>query len=309
MRKQISAKAKKIIKISVTVFILLLIASLWAGALIAYNVNFNQRFTSYEAKMLKTSDFEGLKRNQYQFTSNKNQKLTDYLYSSEKSPAGNSDTSAKGIIVFAHGFGGGGHNSYMDCINFFAERGYLVFAYDANGNDESEGLGRKNAVGGLPQGVIDLNYAISFVEESGNFPSLPIYLWGHSWGGYSVVNVLNYHPEVKAVAEIAGFNAGAVMVRVNEKLRELEKLLDAVSSFGECTDTAHCRIMGMGELLCVPIVEEVLLAKQQSVVVLNSRKYIVTTGNQKEGDPDWNSNFLSRVLLFDFCHWHVQGHF
>ncbi|MCR5613989.1 bifunctional aspartate kinase/homoserine dehydrogenase I [Treponema sp.] len=135
-----------------------------------------------------------------------------------------------------------------------------------------------------------------------------------------VNEIKHLHEEICSAiqAEIAGFNAGAVMVRVNEKLRELEKLLDAVSSFGECTDTAHCRIMGMGELLCVPIVEEVLLAKQQSVVVLNSRKYIVTTGNQKEGDPDYSktsenlrsyrdgeSNSKNRILLFPgfICSW------
>lgn len=211
MRNIVSAKAKKIIRISVTVIVLLFIALLWAGTLIAYDENFNQRFTSYEPKLLYLSDFEGLKRTQYQFTSNKNQKLTGYLYSSEKSPAGKNASDAKGLIVFAHGFGGGGHNSYMNCINCFAEKGYLVFAYDATGNDESQGLGRKNAVGGLPQGVIDLNYAISFVEESGNFPSLPIFLCGHSWGGYSVINVLNYHPEVKAVAEISGFNSSGGM--------------------------------------------------------------------------------------------------
>ncbi|WP_370631506.1 serine aminopeptidase domain-containing protein [Peptoniphilus sp. KCTC 25270] len=53
----------------------------------------------------------------------------------------------KGIIIIAHGFGGGGHNSYLDCINYFAQNGYYVFAYDATGNDESEGEG----VRGFPQ--------------------------------------------------------------------------------------------------------------------------------------------------------------
>ncbi len=112
-----------------------------------------------------------------------------------------------GIIVMAHGFGGGGHNSYMDCANYFAHHGYFVFAYDVTGNDESEGEG----VGGLPQGVIDLNYAITFLEESGNFPNLPIALFGHSWGGYSVCSVLTYHPEVKAVIACSGFNSSSDM--------------------------------------------------------------------------------------------------
>jgi hypothetical protein len=62
----------------------------------------------------------------------------------------------------------------MDCANYFAQNGYYVFAYDATGTDESEG----NGVGGLPQGVIDLDYAISFVEESKEIPDLPIVLFG-----------------------------------------------------------------------------------------------------------------------------------
>ena len=135
-----------------------------------------------------------------------------------------------------------------------------------------------------------------------------------------IKDLKHIHSEICSAiqSELAGFNAGAVMVRLEEKFDELEKLLNAVHSFRECTDTAHCRIMGMGELLCVPIVEEVLLAKQQSVVVIDSRKYIVTTGNQKEGDPDYSktsdnlrqyrdgeSNSQTRILLFPgfICSW------
>ena len=116
----------------------------------------------------------------------------------------------------AHGFGGGGHNSYIDCANYFAHHGYWVFAYDATGNDESEGEG----VGGLPQGVIDLDYAITFVEGSGNFPNLPIVLFGHSWGGYIVCSVLSYHPEVKAVIACSGFNSSSNMFEAEGKNRQ-----------------------------------------------------------------------------------------
>ncbi len=38
------------------------------------------------------------------------------------------------------------------------------------------------------------------------FPDLPIVLFGHSRGGYSVCSVLTYHPEVKAVIDCSGFN-------------------------------------------------------------------------------------------------------
>lgn len=64
-------------------------------------------------------------------------------------------------MIIAHGFGGGGHNSYMDAADYFARNGYYVFTYDATAMDKSEGEG----LGGIPQGVIDLDSAISFVER------------------------------------------------------------------------------------------------------------------------------------------------
>lgn len=191
------SKRKKVLIIILCVAAALIIAGDWLLTVIMYNENFNRRFESYEPLMLSVDDFDNLQRTKYVFPSNKGQVLTGYMYSSGENQ--------HGIVVMAHGFGGGGHNSYMDCANYFAHNGYYVFAYDATGNDESEGEG----VGGIPQGVIDLDYAISFVEEGENFPDLPIVLFGHSWGGYSVCNVLTYHPEVKAVIECSGFNSSS----------------------------------------------------------------------------------------------------
>ena len=148
--------------------------------------------------MLRVEDFDGLKCTEYTFPSDKGQKLAGYLYSVGEDQ--------HGMMVIAHGFGAG-HNSYMDVADYFAQNGYYVFAYDATGCDKSEGAG----VGGVPQGVIDLDHAISFVEENEDIPDLPIVLFGHSWGGYSVCSVLNYHPEVKAVVECSGFNSSAEM--------------------------------------------------------------------------------------------------
>ena len=97
------------------------------------------------------------------------------------------------------------HAAEMDCANYFAQNGYYVFAYDATGNDESEGEG----IGGMPQGTIDLEHAISFVKQSDEYNDLSIVLFGHSWGGYSASTVLSYHPDVKAVIECSGFNSSA----------------------------------------------------------------------------------------------------
>jgi len=88
-------------------------------------------------------------------------------------------------------------------------------------------------------------------------------------------------------SKLPGFDASAVMKHLEPSFIEYEKLLTGCVSFGECPDTIHCRIMGMGELLSAPIMESVLLAKEQSVILLDTRRFIFTTGNQKEGDPDY----------------------
>ena len=177
----------------------LLTAGVWFLSVFIYDRNFGKRFESYGPLMLQPEDFDGLQRTRYRFPSDKGQILTGYLYSTGEDP--------KGIVIIAHGFGGGGHNSYMDAADYFARNGYPVFAYDATGNDESEGEG----VGGLPQGVIDLDHAITFVRESGSFPELPVMLFGHSWGAYSVCSVLARHPEVRAAIAVSGFNSSTDM--------------------------------------------------------------------------------------------------
>lgn len=192
--KKSGSKKKKIALIVIACIVVVLIAGLWIFSVYMYNLNFDRRIESYAPQAYRVEDFEDLHRTGYKFASNKGQQLQGYMY--------RSGDEQKGIVVLAHGFGGGGQRTYMDCINYFAKNGYYVFAYDATGNDESEG----ETVGGMPQGVIDLDYAISFVEDNEDFPDLPIVLFGHSWGGYSALNVLTFHPEVKAVVECAGCN-------------------------------------------------------------------------------------------------------
>ena len=196
--------AKIILIILGVILILIIIAALILPkplAMSVYNDNFGVRFTTYEPLAWELEDFEGLMRDKHTFESDKGQVLTGYKYY-------RNNTEAKGLVVIAHGFGGGGHRSYMNIADYFASNGYVVFAYDATGNDESEG----EAVGGLPQGIIDLDYALRFIKSSPEFAGLPIVLWGHSWGGYSVGSVMKLHPDVKAAVIVAGFNESLDML-------------------------------------------------------------------------------------------------
>lgn len=190
----------------VTLIILLLPAPMGIVSVV-YNDNFGHRYHTEPHLILKIEDFPGLQSKDYQFPSNHGQVLAAKVYSR---PA----QAIKGLIVLAHGFGGG-HIAYLDIANYFTEHGFIVFAYDATGNDASEG----SSVIGVPQGVIDLDYALSYVATQADFAGLPILLWGHSWGAYSAGSVLALHPEVKAAVLVSGPNSSLNMLDL--KGREL----------------------------------------------------------------------------------------
>lgn len=165
------------------------------GGLI-YQENFGIRFSSEDFYVYKIEDFENLVEEEKKFVSDKGQLLCGRLYSNSSYPE------KKGLVVFAHGYGGGGHNGYLPFINFFAKNGYYVFAYDATGTDGSEGT----SIYGLPQQIVDMDYAITYAESIPMLEGLPVFIFGHSWGGYTVTNELAFHPEVKAAVCIAGFD-------------------------------------------------------------------------------------------------------
>ena len=186
---------RKAILISVVAFLLSVpLVILPSVTVIIYEAVFGRRYETPTWMEFSVADFDGLQMERSDFSSD-GVTLAGYQYSK-------ADQNIKGVVILAHGLGGGGHNSYMPLIDFFTSNGYYVFSYDAIGNDNSEG----NSVRGLPQGIICLDDAIRHASLIEEYRDLPVVLFGHSWGGFSVGNVLRMHPEVKAAVIVAGFN-------------------------------------------------------------------------------------------------------
>ncbi len=190
-KKRASKKILLIVVLSVVLVIPLVIFPVTSVAV--YEGIFSARYETAPWMTFSVSDFEGLQVERSDFWSD-GVMLAGYAYAKEGQVP-------HGVVVVAHGLGGGGHNFYMPFIDAFTEMGYLVFAYDARGNDRSGG-----DVEGLPQALIDLDHALDHVGSLDAYRELPMMLFGHSWGGYAVGNVLNLHPEVKAAVIVAGFN-------------------------------------------------------------------------------------------------------
>ena len=196
-------KKRKILWISVLCFLLagpLLVMPVTSA--IVYEAIFSTRYETAEWMKFSVEDFEGLLLERSDFEADRGVTLAGYCYSK-------ADTAEpRGVVVISHGMGGGGHNQYLPFVDAFTTQGYAVFAYDARGNDNSGG----KDIEGLPQGVIDLDYALKHVATLPAYQGLPVLLFGHSWGAYSAGNVLNFHPEVQAAVLIAGFNESRDML-------------------------------------------------------------------------------------------------
>lgn len=162
---------------------------------IVYESIFSQRFEPAPELAFEPEDFPGLIQETCTFESAVGEKLAGFMYERD-------DIEQKALAVIVHGMGGGGQSLYMDVADFLTKNGYAVFAYDATGNGKSEG----EDVRGLPQGVMDLDKALDYVKTLPEYKDMPIVLFGHSWGAYSTGCVLKYHPDVKAVVMVAGFN-------------------------------------------------------------------------------------------------------
>lgn len=190
-----SAKWKKTLLVCVAVILSFALVVMPATTVIIYESIFSFRYETPSWLRYSASDFEGLTVQRSDFVSNDGALLAGYCYARP-------GAETKGVVVFAHGHGGGGHNAYMPIIDYLTTRGYLVFAYDAHGNDNSAG----DDTVGLPQGVIDLDYAIRHIKSLDAYAGLPILLLGHSWGAYSAASVLSMHSDVQAAVLISGFN-------------------------------------------------------------------------------------------------------
>ena len=139
------------------------------------------------------ADFPGLQRTPFDFEGNNGQKLQGYYY---YYPSARKDR----LIVFDHGMGGG-HVAYLKEIELIASHGYMVFTYDHTGCLESEG----EDIGGFAQSLCDLDYAVNALKASKECGDAKFTVIGHSWGGFSTLNISALHPDIDSCISLSGF--------------------------------------------------------------------------------------------------------
>lgn len=168
-------------------------------SMITVMVIYNNQFPRYDRHDMSVNaglKYEDIKDNYprelVNFKSGKN-KLQGYFYNN------NSDL---GLIVVSHGIGGGA-DSYLPQIIYFLDEGFNVFAYDATGSFDSEGKSTR----GFPQSLLDLDAALAYINSQKESEDLDVFLFGHSWGGYAVANILHFDHDIAGVVSVSGANS------------------------------------------------------------------------------------------------------
>jgi len=181
-----------------------LIAAMFAAATAIVAVNMDKQFGrgDYPDARLSLDYYydhysDWYPREEVRFMSGENE-LHGFIYGAKND---------KALLVFAHGIGCG-HEDYMKELLWFVDKGWRVFAYDATGSGYSKGEGTM----GLPQSALDLDAALTFIENDSRFNSMPIFLMGHSWGGYAVTAALNFDHKIAGAASISGYAVPVEMI-------------------------------------------------------------------------------------------------
>lgn len=146
------------------------------------------------------TDFEGLRSRPFSFTAKAGHTLNGsfYFYDGCKEDR---------LIVFDHGFGGG-HRSYMKEIEKLCQEGYKVFAYDHTGCMTSGG----ESANGLSQSLGDLDCAITALKALPELSGVDLSVIGHSWGGFSTMNIPALHSDISHIVGISGFVSPELLI-------------------------------------------------------------------------------------------------
>lgn len=102
---------------------------------------------------------------------------------------------AKAVIAIVHGLGD--HSGWFsNLINYFISNEYAVITFDLRGHGKSEG--KRGHIPSYEAVLSDIDILYGIVKE--HFNNIPIFLYGHSFGGNLVLNyTLDRHPKVTGI--------------------------------------------------------------------------------------------------------------
>lgn len=178
--------------------------------------------------------FPGLHVKAYDFRSAKGHGLKGFFYCYD-------GADSQKLVVFDHGMGNG-HRAYMREIETLCRLGFLVYSYDHTGCMASGG----RHIGGFAQSLADLDDCIKQLKREEFLEGREICVVGHSWGGFSTMNIGAIHREVKKIVSMSGFVSVERIVR--QSLGILQSYAPAVVKAEQLENPRHSRYNALESL-------------------------------------------------------------
>ena len=203
-------------------------------------------------------DFPGLQAYPYVFGSHKGHDLKGFFYCYDNPIPGK-------LVVFDHGMGNG-HRAYMREIETLCRLGFLVYSYDHTGCMASGG----RHIGGFAQSLADLDDCINALKHEKALSDREIYVVGHSWGGFSTMNIGAIHKEVKKIVSMSGFVSVERIVK--QTLGPLKAYAPAIVEVEQRENPRHSRFNAL-ESLEKSNAQVLLIYSEDDKTVLKSEHY------------------------------------
>ncbi len=168
------------------------------GAIVLNQVMFCKHLKEVDNPcFLSFKDYENnLDREEFSYQIDKKIIIGGYIYVSKTKY-----DSSKEMIILSPGYGHT-HLQYLLDINFLCNLGYKVLAYDHYGTGLSSGKTLKN----LYFSKYVMENLLNYIKEHNINENKKVILYGHSWGGYTVVASKKNDLVAKIISR-SGFNA------------------------------------------------------------------------------------------------------
>ena len=202
--------------------------------------------------------FPGLHVSPYNFMSHKGHDLKGFFYCYD-------GADPQKLVVFDHGMGNG-HRAYMREIETLCKAGFLVYSYDHTGCMASGG----KHIGGFAQSLADLDDCIKTLKREELMEGREICVVGHSWGGFSTMNIGAIHPEVKKIVSMSGFVSVERIVK--QSLGPLKAYAPAVVAAEQRETPRHSRYNAL-ESLAKTRAKVLLIYSEDDKTVLKKEHY------------------------------------
>lgn len=193
-----SGRTKRVLTIGTVTVVSLVVLSM-VSSVIVFNAVFQRRDRNpYDLTMRYTpEDAAAYPRRSISFMSGENE-LKGYIYGEQN---------GKGLIIIANGFNAWAE-SHLGEVFYFVDAGWRVFTFEGTGVGESEG----DSVVGLEQMRLDVLAVMDYVGADEELSNLPLFLYGHSAGGYAAASLCN-DERVCAAVSISGFDSPVETMR------------------------------------------------------------------------------------------------